>query len=189
MQMPRTDEAKQSVKLIDGQNGGRWVVDRWRQSLMAISTITRTANVESCSMERSGPKATWARSLLSSISAALPCRQNKWLPVATKSPTRGTSSTRPPARCAIPTSDLKLTASVRANLCCRRHFGINVFYDFDSIFADPPDDADWPERPCGKRRRTPRLMRYLAPTRSLRRTSAPLHQTAHRCQRQTSWRR
>ena len=33
-------------------------------------------------------------------------------------------------------------------LCCPRHFGINVFYDFDFIFADPPDDADWPERPC-----------------------------------------
>ena len=33
MQMARTNEAKQSVKLIDGQNGGRRVVDRWRQSL------------------------------------------------------------------------------------------------------------------------------------------------------------
>ena len=33
MQMPRTNEAKHSVELIDGQNGGRRVVDCWRQSL------------------------------------------------------------------------------------------------------------------------------------------------------------
>ena len=31
--LPRTNEAKHSVELIDGQNGGRRVVDCWRQSL------------------------------------------------------------------------------------------------------------------------------------------------------------
>ena len=33
VQMARSNEAKQAVKLIDGQNGGRRVIDRWRQSL------------------------------------------------------------------------------------------------------------------------------------------------------------
>ena len=105
MQMARTNEAKQSVKLIDGQNGGRRVVDRWRQSLNGNIYNHANRKRNSCSIVRAG-EATWERSLLSSILAASPYRRNKGLPVATKSPMRGTNSTRPSARRAIPTSNL-----------------------------------------------------------------------------------
>ena len=161
MQMPRTDEAKQSVKLIDGQNGGRWVVDRWRQSLdgniyyhtnrkrqvlldgkfwseghlgtkLAVIDFGCAA-VQAEQMVASRHEIANARDEFDEATRAL-CHTNERSQIDGQRGGGGGGGGG---------------GKSRANLCCRRHFGINVFYDFNSIFADPPDDADWPERPCG----------------------------------------
>ena len=67
-----------------------------------MSTRMRKAKVGSCSMVRSLPSATEARSSRSSIATAPPCSRNSGSPTARKSPTCGTNSMTPSARCGQP---------------------------------------------------------------------------------------
>ena len=111
-EMPKPHQPKQTVKLIDGKRtavvGSLIAGD---SALMAISTRIRNAKVGSCSMVRSDPRATAARSWWSPIAPAPPYNRNKGSSTATKSPTWGTNSITPLAFRACSTSPVMSTAS------------------------------------------------------------------------------
>ena len=155
------------MKLIDRQNGGRWVVDRWRQSLDGNiydhTNRKRHVLIDGTVLVRRppGPKlavidfgcaAVQAEQMVASRHEIANARDE--FDEATRALCHTNERSQIDGQHNGRSSEMVTYVGVqrnrcRANLCCPRHFGINVFYDFNSIFADPPDDADWPERPCG----------------------------------------
>ena len=159
--MARTNEAKQSVKLIDCQNGGRWVVDRRRQSL--DGNIYDHANRK---RQVLFDGAFWSEghlgaklAVINPGCAAVQAKQR----VASRHEIANARDDFDEAARALSNTNERFQVdgqddgrstevvngacvSVYRNRCrgnpfCPSHFGINALDDLDPIFGDPPDDG------------------------------------------------